>query len=453
MNYYDMIETDYVLKNENDENDENYENNVNDIIEVLLTFINDIIIENPCLLSCYDIDELIIDELHELVDLILDDIKTNNFVLYIDYSKCIDELELIEYSFNLYNTMFKIKLEHTNNDFKPNLDFNINIELTDFLEKQIDYLRTKPQHEQRTAEWYIFRHKLISASAVHKALGSQSAINSLICEKCQPLKQIDSDNLEVVKQVNINSPLHHGQKYEPLSVMLYEKKYNTKIEDFGCIRHDKYDFIGASPDGINVDKTSPLFGRMLEIKNVVSRVINGIPKKEYWIQMQQQMEVCNLDKCDFLETKFVEYESELDYKNDKDNTKGIMLYFVTTFGTPYYLYQPLNMLESESDTWIEENIEKTLDKMTWIKTIYWKLETYSCILVERNRAWFKHNVGLIETVWKTIIKERVDGHEHRLPTKRIKKTNNMDMEMEMEMETVHQHLHLHHLWKKTRLEW
>ena len=44
--------------------------------------------------------------------------------------------------------------------------------------------------------------------------------------------------------------------------------------------------LGASPDGINTDKTSQLYGRMLEIKNIVNREINGIPKSEYWIQMQ-----------------------------------------------------------------------------------------------------------------------------------------------------------------------
>ena len=30
---------------------------------------------------------------------------------------------------------------------------------------------------------------------------------------------------------------------------------------------------------------------MLEIKNPVSREITGIPKEEYWIQMQLQMEM------------------------------------------------------------------------------------------------------------------------------------------------------------------
>ena len=55
---------------------------------------------------------------------------------------------------------------------------------------------------------------------------------------------------------------------------------------------------------------------MLEIKNIVNREITGIPKKEYWIQMQVQMEVCELNECDFLETKFFEYESEEDFNSD-----------------------------------------------------------------------------------------------------------------------------------------
>ena len=106
--------------------------------------------------------------------------------------------------------------------------------------------------------------------------------------------------------VNMDSPFHWGTKYEPVSVQYYEYIYDTTIEDFGCIPHKEYSFLAASPDGINTDQNNYLFGRMLEIKNVVSREITGIPKMEYWIQMQLQMEVCNLNECDFLETKFVE---------------------------------------------------------------------------------------------------------------------------------------------------
>ena len=55
--------------------------------------------------------------------------------------------------------------------------------------------------------------------------------------------------------------------------------YQTKIEEFGCIQHPKYNFIGASPDGINIEPNCNRFGRMLEIKNIVNREITGIPKQ------------------------------------------------------------------------------------------------------------------------------------------------------------------------------
>ena len=67
------------------------------------------------------------------------------------------------------------------------------------------------------------------------------------------------------------------------------------------------------------------YGRMIEIKNVVSREITGIPKMEYWIQMQLQMEVCDLNECDFLETKFIQYSNEEEYREDNEiEYKGII---------------------------------------------------------------------------------------------------------------------------------
>ena len=56
-----------------------------------------------------------------------------------------------------------------------------------------------------------------------------------------------------------------------------------------------------------------------------------------------------------------------------------------------------------------------------MKYIYWKLEKLSCVLVLRNKEWFKNNILQIENVWKTIEKERVTGYEHRAPVKKIRK--------------------------------
>jgi hypothetical protein len=219
--------------------------------------------------------------------------------------------------------------------------------------------------------------------------------------------------------------------------MIYEEMYGTKVEDFGCIPHDTYKFLGASPDGIIVNQDSNRYGRMLEIKNIVNREITGIPKKEYWIQMQLQMEVCDLDECDFLETKFTEYSDEDSFLKDeihqnennennenkhKNKYKGVILYFNTKHNKPFYLYKPLHITNyDEINTWIEQQIEVYQQQdMIWIKTIYWKLEKMSCVLVLRNKLWFKNNILRIDSIWKTIEKERITGYEHRAPNKRVK---------------------------------
>jgi putative phage-type endonuclease len=197
------------------------------------------------------------------------------------------------------------------------------------------------QPAQKTPEWYDFRNNLLTASNAYKIFESQSQQNSLIYEKC--VTKIHENN-----NVNIESSLHWGQKYEPLSILIYENIYKTTIKEYGCLRHEKYSFIGASPDGINVDMSSNRFGRLLEVKNIVNREITGIPKKEYWIQMQLQMETFNIDECDFLETKFIEYTDELEFLRDSDDNifisregerKGIILFFSDKLsGKPIYIY-------------------------------------------------------------------------------------------------------------------
>jgi hypothetical protein len=51
------------------------------------------------------------------------------------------------------------------------------------------------------------------------------------------------------------------------------------------------------------------------------------------------------------------------------------------------------------------------------------LEVLSCVFVQRNKEWFKNNIGQLEKVWKTIEQERISGYEHRAPNKKLKKDN------------------------------
>jgi len=290
------------------------------------------------------------------------------------------------------------------------------------LDKKLEYLQMIEQPAQRTEEWYTFRHNLLTASSIWKVFGSESFVNSIIYEKCK-------SRFEFTQQ-SLDSPMHWGQKYEPISVKLYEKKYNTVIEEFGCIQHPKYYFIGASPDGINVDPNNGRYGRMLEIKNVVSRTITGIPKMEYWIQVQVQLETCDLNECDFLETKFTEYESYDAFINDgtfnysSDNKeKGVILLFSKN-GNTYYEYPPLLLSQEDYNQWEENTInEKNVDS-EWLRTIYWKLDVLSNVLILRNKLWFEHALPKIKDVWDTIEKERIEGCEHRAPKKRVYNNNN-----------------------------
>ena len=417
------------------------EKNALELIESALYLMEDYVNENPTAISEPDFEEEFLEDIKELFYIQFEDEIVENDWIEDDLN------ELLEEAFGIFIGTFypeRSSFSQVSPSSSPSSSSLLEVNSQDserikeILDK-IEHIKQKPQPTQRTDEWYKFRHNLITASNAYKAFESQSTINQLIYEKCQPLKNSeDEKNTNVM--VNINTPFHWGQKYEPVSVLLYEYLYNTKVADFGCIKHDKYHFLGASPDGINIDVNSDRFGKMLEIKNIVNREINGIPKKEYWVQMQLQMEVCDLDECDFLETKFIEYDVASDFFKELEmemkqlpvhHKKGVILYFHNNLESkPFYVYKPLNIVEtSQILQWEEDNIElcqSSQHNMVYIKSIYWKLEKLSCVSVNRNKNWFQNNIQTLENVWNIIEKERISGYEHRAPNKKSKKEGSLN---------------------------
>ena len=293
------------------------------------------------------------------------------------------------------------------------------------LRKQISNLKNVLQAEQKSDDWYIFRRSTLTASNIYKIFISDYTQSQLIIEKSEPI------DINKYKVTNLDSPLHWGQKYEPVSLLYYEHINNTKVTQFGCIPHVNYSFIAASPDGIVCDESSELFGRMIEIKNVVSREINSIPKMEYWIQMQLQMEVCNLNECDFLETKFTQYLNEEEYLEDVSSScyRGFIMQFYDN-NEVYYEYPPFtlnNIYSNEYSLWIAEQLRNNSNKQ-YVTNIYWKLEVISCILVLRNKLWFKNALPYIEIFWNNLVKERDSGeYKVRLSKKQKQKREHEKM--------------------------
>lgn len=280
------------------------------------------------------------------------------------------------------------------------------------------YSKDAANPAQRTPEWYTRRYNMLTASNLYQALGSDAQKNRLIYEKCKPL---DTTVVES-KWISTEGALHWGVKYEPLTTLIYEKITGAKIGNFGCIQHDDVPFLGASPDGIIINRESPLYGRLVEIKNIYNRDMDGIPSEAYWVQTQLQMQCCDLGACDFVETRFKEYESEEAFyaEEDAERQRGIILQFIprdAMSNIPKYEYMPLDIAVEAAAEWIENKKGELVDYVVF-KTHYWYLDEICMTTVLRNDKWFQAAKVGFESIWNTIQEERITGYEHRAPKKR-----------------------------------
>ena len=95
------------------------------------------------------------------------------------------------------------------------------------------------------------------------------------------------------------------------------------------------------------------------------------------------------------------------------------MYFIKD-GQYHYEYSPLHISKDDFEKWEFDIMEKNKSNQ-WIQNIYWKLEKVSCVLVLRNKFWFKNCIDKFKNIWQTIEYERKNGYEHRAPVKREKK--------------------------------
>ena len=370
---------------------------------------NDVIDTIEYLFLTY-IDEYFINmKEHKFIDNCINTIANELYIYWLDYNIC--TINNFDEIYSIVSSQINVLLiKHSILPYvsEHNLDRLNNI---DNINDIIKYVNSIPQPEQKSTEWYKFRNNLISASSMWKVFKSNTTKNNLINEKTKPKNY---NNI-------FAASMEWGNKYEPISILIYEYMFNTKIGEYGCLTHKDYPFIGASPDGINIKQNSPLYGRMLEIKNIVNRDITGIPKEDYWIQTQIQMETFNLNYCDFLETRFIEY-TEFEFYNDTiSEYKGIILHFTKNFNNdtetsiydinsikPIYEYYPINKCIEYQDiqSWINDTRNKYNDDYILYTTLYWKLDEFSCVLIERNKKWFNNALPYIKDTYDQIIHNR-----------------------------------------------
>ena len=293
----------------------------------------------------------------------------------------------------------------------------------EFLKKQVEYLLTVPQPEQRTEAWYKLREGRLTASDLATALNESKYDKpiDLVLKKC---------GLGPPFKGNVHT--EWGVKYEPVATMIYEQRNNVRVIEFGLMPHPSIPFLGASPDGITPE------GMMLEIKCPPVREITGIIPHNYWLQMQLQLETCDLEECDFLECKLVEYDDEEEYyediyKDEEDNIidrlktfnnleKGVLItYDAPTEDEPNkkrYIYPDrIGLTKEEIDSWCEEKGKEFDEQNIPYVRNYWKLERISCVRVDRNRKWFEVKLPVMRAFWKDICFHRSVGCDDLLAIK------------------------------------
>ena len=267
--------------------------------------------------------------------------------------------------------------------------------------KKLELCKDIPVIVQRTDEWFTARKNMITASDMAQALNKGKFGN----QKDFIIKKVDKLKSNENVYHNTDNPiLLWGVRYEEVANRIYMKRNNVEVYEFGLIKHPNYDYFGASPDGISN------LGIMLEIKCPPKRQITGAIPEQYWMQMQGQLEVCNLDECDYLECKFSEYKTEIEFMNDKNPSndklsndlkeKGIIIEINNDDGTKYE-YSNLDMSMEEILSW-KSNTLSNLDITDEYKIYYWKLTEYFCKRVQRDINFFEENIKNLEFLWNKI---------------------------------------------------
>ena len=266
-----------------------------------------------------------------------------------------------------------------------------------------------PQIPQRTKEWYAQSKGVLTASEFATILGTPRAMMALALQKVAPIPEAIMSNRLACSTPEMG-PFDWGIRFEPVVKQILNKLWGVDILEIGRLVHKTNTMLAASPDGLIQKAHDPLrVGRLLEIKCPVKREINGKIPFEYWCQMQIQMEVADIDECDYIEVKLVStYKDNSVYVETETDYKGSI-----------WLFQAHDTCELKYAYTEEERVALQYLEWNCIETIPWHMETHYTVTVARDRAWFISTLEKRNELWKTVEEARL-GSISLPPTNRSK---------------------------------
>ena len=258
--------------------------------------------------------------------------------------------------------------------------------------RHLETLLNRPQVEQRTEQWYKDAANLLTASQFGTLLlKGPRARATLVMDKASGT--VDTSSRRTVVLTEELNAFTWGIRFEPVVKQVYQVLTGTQVVDLGRLRHRSDPHLAASPDGLVVKGPEQRLARFVEFKAPVSRTINNTIPEEYQCQMQIQMEVGDIEECDYLEAKF---NSAFGLKPSPERPES-----APYWGTIYiignsegqllrYEYSPL-----KDDTW-----RPSLEEAECIVSqVPWWLDKWYLTTVGRSRTWFQSVQPKLETFW------------------------------------------------------
>lgn len=280
--------------------------------------------------------------------------------------------------------------------------------LADMKDKQrkVAKLLEIPKIEQKSDEWYKVRENLITASDFAQALGHGKFgnQNDIIKKKVKPVDESAYSKT--------NPFFKWGNMFEPVACTIYSLIHNNvKVHEFGLIKHETRSYFGASPDGITD------YGVMLEIKCPYKRKIvsGGDVPKQYYYQIQGQLEVCGLNDCDYFECQFNLFKSREEFEAiDAEN--NVYLGVIIETEPSQYVYSHVSFETGTILEWLDDFLEKDND---YIDIKFWYLSHYNLQRVQLDKEFVEENLDKLEALWKKIVEYRNNPQKYKLEVEKV----------------------------------